>query len=282
MTVTQKRQTFRELHQAGCFVLPNPWDVGTARYLQQAGFKALATTSAGFAFTQGKPDSYRMEVGALSLDESLAHFAQLASACDVPINADFEDGFGTDLTQLAVNVRRCAETGVAGLSIEDNAGARLYPFEESVARVGAAVAALAGSGVMLVARCEGTLLGCCDFGETLRRLQAFAQAGADCLYAPGLKTAEEVMAVVQACAPKPVNVLVSSPIFTVSQLSALGVRRISLGGALARAAWGGMMRAANEILQNGTFEQLTQAASWSEVNGFLEQDWQRRQAALTE
>ena len=281
MGTTEKRAAFHALHKTGCFVLPNPWDIGTARYLQHAGFPALATTSAGYAFTRGKPDSYPMEEGALTLDETLAHIQELVGATDVPINADFEDGFAPDLESLAVNVRRCAETGVAGLSIEDNAGGRLYEFDEAVARVGAASEALAGTGVLLVARGEGFLVEPTKdrlllLNETIRRLQAFAAAGADCLYAPGLRTAEEIGLVVQACAPKPVNVLVNAPIFTVLQLRDLGVRRISLGGALARAAWGAVMRAAREILDAGTFQELAQAAPLPELNQFLERDWQSR------
>lgn len=269
MTIEEKRKEFARLHQSGCFVLPNPWDVGSARYLQWAGFTALATTSAGLAFTRGKQDSYQLPQGVLTLEETLTHIQEIVAATDVPINADFENGFARDAEELARNVRRCADTGVAGLSIEDNAGGRLYPFEEAVARVRIASQALAGTGVLLVARSEGRLLGCADMDETLRRLQAFAQAGADCLYAPDLTTEDEVRSVVQACDPKPVNVLVYAPMFTVAQLRDLGVRRISLGGALARAAWGGVMRAATEILESGTFEELGQAPSMSEMSKFL-------------
>lgn len=269
MTTDEKRREFARLHQAGCFVLPNPWDVGTARYLQWAGFPALATTSAGFAFSRGKPDSYQLPQGVMTLEETLAHIADIVAATDVPINADFENGFSAEGAQLARNVRRCADTGVAGLSIEDNAGGRLYPFEEAVERVRIAHEALAGTGVLLVARTEGRLLGCADMAETVRRLQAFAEAGADCLYAPDLTTEEEVRSVVQACAPKPVNVLVYAPMFTVAQLRELGVRRISLGGALARAAWGGVLRVATEILESGTFEALGQAPKMSDLSKFL-------------
>lgn len=269
MTTDEKRKEFARLHQSGCFVLPNPWDVGTARYLQWAGFSALATTSAGLAFSRGKPDSYQLTQGVLTLEETLAHIQELVSATDVPLNADFESGFAADGAQLARNVRRCADTGVAGLSIEDNAGGRLFPFEEAVERVRIARQALEGTGVLLVARTEGRLLGCADMEETLRRLQAFAQAGADCLYAPDLTTEDEVSSVVQACAPKPVNVLVYAPMFTVAQLRDLGVRRISLGGALARAAWGGVMRVATEILETGTFEALREAPSMAELSKFL-------------
>lgn len=269
ITTDEKRKEFARLHQSGCFVLPNPWDVGTARYLQWAGFSALATTSAGFAFTRGKPDSYQLTQSALTLEETLAHIQEIVTATDLPVNADFENGFAADGAELARNVRRCAATGVAGLSIEDNAGGKLYPFDVAVERVRIASQALEGSGVLLVARTEGRLLGCADMAETLARLQAFAEAGADCLYAPDLTTEDEVRSVVQACAPKPVNVLVYAPMFTVAQLQGLGVRRISLGGALARAAWGGVMRVAQEILQTGTFEELGQAPKMSEMSKFL-------------
>jgi 2-methylisocitrate lyase-like PEP mutase family enzyme len=275
MTLLEKRQAFRQLHQEGCFVLPNPWDVGIARYLQHAGFAALATSSAALAFSRGKPDSYNRAQSALTLEETLSHVAEMVAACEVPIQADFENGFAADCQELALNVRRCADTGVAGLSIEDNAGGRLYPIDEAVARVRAAAQALAGSDVVLVARCEGLLLGQADLHETLQRLRAYAEAGADCLYAPDLDHPDQVSAVVRACYPKPVNVLVSSPRFSLAQLRDLGVRRISLGGALARAAWGGIMRAAHEILEHGTFEELARGARFDEIHGFFEADWPR-------
>ncbi|MBS2035247.1 isocitrate lyase/phosphoenolpyruvate mutase family protein [bacterium] len=263
MSIVEKRQAFQELHQSGCFVLPNPWDVGTARYLEHAGFKALATTSAGFAFARGQLD------GVASLEETLAHAAELVRATKLPVNVDFEDGFGAG---VAENVRRCADLGAAGISLEDNAGGQLYAFEEAVARVAAASQALEGTGVVLVARSEGLLIGKADLAETVRRLQAFSAAGADCLYAPGLKTLAEVQAVVEACAPKPVNVLVSAPGFTVAQLASLGVRRISVGGALARTAWGAMMRAIREILEKGTFDEFAGAARMADFQEFLAQD----------
>ncbi|MFN8608525.1 MAG: isocitrate lyase/phosphoenolpyruvate mutase family protein [Vulcanimicrobiota bacterium] len=267
--MTDKRQRFHQLHQSGCFVLPNAWDIGTARYLEYAGFKALATTSAGLAFSRGKPDNYNLPESVLTLEEVLAHVAEMAPATKLPLNVDFQDGFAADHEELAVNVRRCAELGAAGISIEDNAGNRLYPFEEAVARVQTAVQALQGTGVLLIARAEGKLLGTATLDETIQRLRAFAAAGADCLYAPDLETIEDIQAVVQACAPKPVNVLVSSPKFTVPQLEAVGVRRISVGAALARTAWGAVMRAASEILEHGTFQNFAQAAKITEISQIL-------------
>ena len=263
MGIVEKRRVFQELHQSGCFVLPNPWDIGTARYLQHAGFKALATTSAGYAFSRGKLD------GKISLEETLAHVAELVEATDLPVNVDFEAGFSADSAGVAVNVRRCADSGAAGISVEDNAGGELYPLEEAVARVVAARQALDGTGVMLVARSEGLLIGKADLAETLVRLRAYAEAGADCLYAPDLTSVEQVRAVVEACAPKPVNVLVYEPGFTVSQLAQLGVRRVSVGGALARAAWGAVMRAAREMLEKGTFEEFGVAAKHKDFPAFL-------------
>lgn len=243
--------------------MPNPWDIGTARYLQHAGFKALATTSAGYAFSRGKLD------GKISLEETLAHVVELVEATELPINVDFEAGFADDLAGVAVNVRRCAEAGAAGISIEDNAGGRLYPLEEAVARVVAAREALEGTGVLLVARSEGLLIGKADLAETVVRLRAYAEAGADCLYAPDLTKADQVRVVVEACAPKPVNVLVYEPNFTVAQLAELGVRRISVGGALARAAWGAVMRSAREMLEKGTFEEFAAATKHKDFASFL-------------
>ena len=252
MTITEKRQQFRRLHEAGCFVLPNPWDIGSARYLEHVGFKALATTSAGFAFTQGRMD------GGMSLEEVVAHAAEIAGATGIPLNVDFENGFAANAEELTANLRLCADAGAAGISIEDNAGESLYSFDEAVERVRVAVRALEGTGVMLVARSEGMLTGGADLAETVRRLQAFSAAGADCLYAPGLDSEEEVRTVVAACAPKPVNVLVWSPGFTVAQLAKLGVRRISVGSALARVAWGAVMHSAREILETGRFDSFAQ------------------------
>lgn len=264
--MNEKRSIFRQLHESGCFVIPNPWDPGTARFLEVAGFQALATTSAGLAFSRGKPDNYNLPESALTLQETLAHVAEMVEATNLPLNVDFQDGFAGSLHELAANFRSCAELGPAGISIEDNAGAQLYPFDEAVRRVECAASALSDTGVVLVARSEGMLLGCATLEETVARLQAFAAAGADCLYAPGLKTIEQIRVVVQACAPKPVNVLVSTPGFTVAQLADVGVRRISLGGALARVAWGAVMRASQEILDHGSFGGLGQAATTAEMS----------------
>jgi methylisocitrate lyase len=249
-TVGEKRATFRRLHESGCFVIPNPWDIGSARYLAHLGFKALATTSSGFAWSRGRVDN------GVTLDEVLGHIAELAAGVDVPLNADFEGGFAVEPAAVADNVRRAVDTGVAGLSIEDSTGeasAPLHEFGLAVERVHAAAAAVAGTGVTLVARSEGFISGRPHLSETVRRLTAYAEAGADCLYAPGLRTRDEITAVVRAVAPKPVNVLVSSDFTTVAEMAALGVRRISVGGALARAAWGGFARAAGELARAGTF-----------------------------
>ncbi len=275
----QNRERFKRLHETGCFIIPNPWDIGSARYLQFIGFPALATSSAGYAFSLGKPDSYLLPGGALTLEETLSHLSGLVEACDVPINADFENGFAHDLNDLATNVIRCAETGVAGLSIEDNDGGKMYGFELAVDRIRTASDALKGSGVLLVARTEGYLLGQPNLDETIRRMQAFAEAGADCLYAPGVTKADEISALVTACQPKPVNILVNSPGPSLAQLKDLGVRRISVGGGLARVAWGAFMRAAKELQEFGTFGELGSAAKMSELNGFLETDWMSRVSA---
>jgi 2-methylisocitrate lyase-like PEP mutase family enzyme len=265
-SIADKRATFRKLHASGCFVIPNPWDVGSARYLQHLGFKALASTSAGFAFARGLPDN------GVRRDDVLAHLAELVAATDVPINADFENGFAHDPAGVAESVRLCAQTGVAGLSIEDSTGdasAPLYEQDHAVARIRAARAAL-DPDVALVGRAEGFLVGRPDLDDVLRRLRAYADAGADCLYAPGLRTREQIAAVVKAVAPKPVNVLVSAPIgLSVADLEALGVRRISVGGALARAAWGGFLRAATEIAEHGTFEALADAAPHATLQKFF-------------
>ena len=260
VSIADKRRTFRELHASGCFVIPNPWDVGSARYLQSLGFKALATTSSGFAWSRGHADNE------VSLDTVLAHLAELVAVTDVPLNADFESAFAQDAAGVATNVRRAVETGVAGLSIEDSTGdkdAPLFDIDVAVERIGAARDAIdrAGGDTLLVGRAEGFLVGRTNLDEAIARLKAYANAGADCLYAPGLRTREHIAAVVAAVAPKPVNVLVSSPIgLSVADLAALGVRRISVGGALARAAWGGFIRAATEIAEHGTFEALGSAA----------------------
>jgi 2-methylisocitrate lyase-like PEP mutase family enzyme len=251
--------TFRQLHASGCFVLPNPWDIGSARLLQQLGFKALATTSSGFAWSLGKQDNH------ITLDESLGHLRAMSQSVDLPINADFEGGFAVEPDGVARNVALAAQTGVAGLSIEDstrNVEEPLFEFALAVERIRAARRAIddVGNGVLLTARSEGFIAGRPDLRETIRRLTAFAEAGADCLYAPGLRSMSDITAVVQAVSPKPVNVLVSSDFTTVEQLAEAGVRRISTGGALARAAWAGFLRAAREIAEHGTFGGLATAA----------------------
>ncbi|ETR74980.1 2-methylisocitrate lyase [Afipia sp. P52-10] len=255
VSVAQKRADFFKLHESGCFVLPNPWDAGGARLLQSLGFKALASTSAGFAWSMGRSDY------GLKCDELLAHLTALCAASDLPVNADFESGFADDPDGVAANVRKCVATGVAGLSIENrnsDAAKPLYDFALSVERIRAAREAIDAdkSGALLVARCEGFLTGEADLDMTIKRLVAFSEAGADCLYAPGIHSKEQISAVVKAVAPKPVNVLVLTPDTMVADLAALGVRRVSLGGHLARAAWGGFMRAAKEMLEQGTFTEL--------------------------
>jgi len=262
----RKRETFRQLHSAGCFVIPNPWDVGSARYLAGLGFKALATTSSGFAWSRGRADN------ALTLEEALRHFEDVATNVDVPVNADFEGGFAVEPGGVAANVRRAVATGIAGVSIEDSTGSEaepLFGFTLAVERVKAASEAVAGSGVLLTARSEGFIVGRPSLSETVRRLTAYAAAGADCLYAPGIRTRDEITAVVRAVAPKPVNVLVGADFTTVPELTALGVRRISVGGALARAAWTGFVHAAGEIARQGTFHALAGAVPFVEVNGYF-------------
>lgn len=271
---------FRELHASGCFVLPNPWDAGTSIYLQHLGFQALATTSAGFAFSQGLADS----VAAVPRDLMLEHIRAVVDATPLPVNADFQTGYADEPEGVAANVALCVATGVAGLSIEDAqetglanaAAAPLYDFGLAVDRIKAARAAIEASGipVLLTARCEAWLVGQPDpFNVSLKRLVAFADAGADCLYAPGVSKPDEIEAIVQAVAPKPVNVLVSrfNSDLTVAQLTDLGVRRISVGSALACAAWGGFMRAARKIAENGSFEAFGDAAAYGEINGLFKQ-----------
>jgi 2-methylisocitrate lyase-like PEP mutase family enzyme len=264
---------FRRLHASGCFVLPNPWDVGTARYLHHVGFKALATTSAGFAFSRGLPD----EVQALPRDMILAHIREIVAATPLPVNADFQFGYADEPEGVAANVALCIATGVAGLSIEDatgDAASPLYEEELAIDRVRAARAAIDISGVpvVLTARCEAWLVGHPDAARVaLRRLSAFAAAGADCLYAPGVKDPEAISAIVKAVAPKPVNLLMGAPSgdLTVSRLADLGVRRISVGSGLARAAWGAFIKAARGMAEEGSFEGLAGAAPFSELNGLF-------------
>ena len=265
---------FRALHESGCFVLPNPWDAGSAEYLRHLGFKALATTSAGFAFTQGLPDS----VAAVPRDMMLEHIRAVVEATPLPVNADFQTGYADEPEGVAANVTLCIATGVAGLSIEDATGdsARpLYEFDLALERIRAARAAIDASGipVVLTARCEAWLVGDPDpLRVSLERLAAFAEAGADCLYAPGVSKPDEIVAIVKAVAPRPVNVLVSSPSpdHTVNRLSELGVRRISVGSALARVAWGAFISAARSIAETGTFECFAGAASFAELNGLFQ------------
>jgi methylisocitrate lyase len=262
-TAAEKRREFRRLHEAGCFIMPNPWDVGTAVLLQHLGFKALASTSAGMAWSLGRAD------GAVALDEVLVHLSSLAHATDLPLNADFENGFADEPAGVAANVAQAVDTGVAGLSVEDYAGrpdAGLYDFGLAVERVAAAREAIdkAGSGVLLTARSEGFIRGRPDLDETIRRLKAFSDAGADCLYAPGLRQEAQIRAVVEAVAPKPVNVL--TPGLPLATLAELGVRRISVGGGLAGAAYGEFLRAAREMAGEGAFTALSRAASGRELN----------------
>jgi len=277
-TIAEKRQVFRSLHANGCFVMPNPWDVGTARYLQSlAQFKALATTSAGAAFSLGFADGN----GMMTRDDMLTHIRTLVETTDVPVNADFQNGYGKTLDDLAANVKLCVETGVAGLSIEDATGdakERLYSFDLAVERVRTARAAITktGADVMFTARCECFLVGQPDLNEVIRRLTAYAAAGADCLYAPGLRSVEHISAVVKAVSPKPVNFLASVDGLTVPQLAALGVRRVSVGSALARTAWGAFMRAARTIAERGEFTAFRDAVPMSEIDNFFARDIAQR------
>jgi 2-methylisocitrate lyase-like PEP mutase family enzyme len=266
--IAAKRAAFRRLHEQGCFVIPNPWDAGSARWLQGLGFPALATTSSGFAWAQAQADNR------VARDTVLAHLRELVAATDVPINADFESGFGADAAAVHDSVRLAVATGVAGLSIEDSTGDAsrpLFDLAEAVERIAAARRAIdaAGGDTLLVGRAECFLVGRPDLAETIARLQAYAVAGADVLYAPGLRTREQITAVVKAVAPKPVNLLIGWPSeLTVADVAALGVRRISIGGALARAAWGGFQRAAQQLAQ-GCFDGFADAASGAELNAFF-------------
>ena len=292
ISTADKRRAFRALHESGCFVIPNPWDVGSARYLQSLGFKALASTSSGFAWSQGRPDNGCREIGFSSTSRTLA------AATEVPLNADFENGFAADADGVVQSVRMAVETGIAGISIEDSVGpgraspgraspqlaagrpggataALLFDLSAAVERVRAARRAIdaAGGDVLLVARAECFLVGLPDIELTIARLKAYAGAGADCLYAPGIRSAEHIRAVVEAVYPKPVNLLMGAPTgLTLAEIASLGVRRVSVGGALARAAWGGFMHAACEIAERGSFEGLAGAATHSTVNALFETD----------
>ncbi len=258
-------RVFRQLHESGCFVIPNPWDIGSARILAQFGFPALATTSSGFAWSLGRRDNR------VTLAEALAHLRAISSGVDVPVNADFEGGFATLPAGVNANVAAGTDTGIAGLSIEDSTGdpnSPLFEFTLAVERIQAARRAIDESGteILLTGRSEGFVVGRPDLAETIRRLTAYAEAGADCLYAPGIRAMSDIVTVVKAVAPKPVNVLVSSDFATVAELADAGVRRISVGGALARAAWTGFLHAAKEIAETGTFTSFARVVPGAELN----------------
>ena len=265
VTTADKRATFRKMHESGCFVLPNPWDIGSARALAAMGFKALASTSAGFAWSIGKADNR------VTLEDVLAHLTALCGAVDLPVNADFEGGFADEPEGVAANVARGVRTGVAGLSIEDSTGDKAKPLYEravAVERIRAARSAIDAdnSGVLLTGRCEGFLVGQADLPMVIDRLVAYAEAGADCLYAPGIRSKEQIDAVVKAVHPKPVNLLQGWPGLSVAEAKELGVRRISVGGSLARTAWAGFLRAAREIAEAGTFAELGNGTPGGELN----------------
>jgi 2-methylisocitrate lyase-like PEP mutase family enzyme len=270
--LSARRRTFRQLHASGCFVIPNPWDPGSANYLAKLGFKALATTSSGVAWRHAKAD------GQMSLDEVLVHLREMVDATDLPVNADFEGGYAEDAAGVARNVRLAIDAGVAGLSIEDSTGDASQPLRDigtAVERMRAARAAIdaAGGDTLLVGRAENFIVGRPDLDDAIRRLQAYAEAGADCLYAPGIKTRAQIAAVVAAVAPKPVNLLVGATTeLTMADIAALGVRRVSVGGALARTAWGGFMRAAQAIAIKGSFDGFADAASGAELNALFRGD----------
>ena len=260
----QKVEAFHRLHAQSCFVIPNPWDVGSAVALEGLGFEALATTSSGFAWSLGRPDY------GVHRDEALEHLREIASSVDVPVNADFEGGFATEPHGVGVNVKLAAATGIAGLSIEDSTGddfEPLYPFDLAVERIRAAREAIdeSGTGIVLTGRSEGFVAGRPDLQETIHRLKAYADAGADCLYAPRIETKEQISAVVGAVAPKPVNLLVNAPFVTVEEAASLGVRRISVGGTLARTAWSGFLAAAREIATEGTFTRFVDLPNVDDV-----------------
>jgi 2-methylisocitrate lyase-like PEP mutase family enzyme len=267
-TIREKRASFRALHASGCFSLPNPWDVGSARYLASLGFQALATTSAGFSWSMGCAE------GQVSRETALAHFRTIVEATDLPVTADFESGFGADPAGVAESVALAVETGIAGVSIEDatgDAATPLFPLHVAVSRIEAARHAIDDNGgdTLLVGRAENFIAGVPDLDDTLARLRAYAAAGADCLYAPGIRTREEIAAVVAAVAPKPVNLLIgANSAWTLQELAALGVRRVSVGGALARVAWGSLMHAAQALMQ-GRFDGFGDAASGDQLNALF-------------
>jgi len=267
--LSERRRAFRRLHESGCFVIPNPWDIGSARYLQKLGFKALATTSSGAAWRHAKAD------GQMSVDETLVHLREIVAATELPVNADFESGYAPDAAGVAHNVRLAVATGVAGLSIEDSTGDASNPLRDiasAVERMRAARQAIDESGgeTLLIGRAENFIVGRPDLNDAIRRLQAYAEAGADCLYAPGIKTREQIGAVVAAVAPKPVNLLIGfATDLTLRDIEALGVRRVSVGGALARTAWGGFMRAAQAIASEGKFDSFAGAADGAQLNSLF-------------
>ena len=275
MSPADKRKIFRRLHDSGCFVIPNPWNIGSARYLQALGFKALATTSSGYAHSIGYSD------GDVTRDMVLAHCREIAQATDVPVNADFEGGYADDPDGVAESVRLCVETGVAGLSIEDSTGDDadpLYDFDTAVKRVRAARKAIdaAGGDVVFTARTEGFIKNRPDMAETVRRLKAFADEGADCLYPPGIRTREQIETVVKAVAPLPVNLLMSTASgLTVKDIAAMGVRRISIGGTMARVAMHAFLKSAREIAEQGAFDSFGGVISNAELNKFFHDDLPR-------
>jgi 2-methylisocitrate lyase-like PEP mutase family enzyme len=262
-SIEDKRADFRQLHESGCFAIPNPWDVGTAKYLQHLGFKAIATTSAGFAFSRGLSD------GSVKRDDMIAHIRELVEATDIPLNADFENGYADEPNWCAENARLCAETGVAGLSIEDAADRKespIYDVDLAVERIHAVREALHGTNVLLIGRAEGFLVGRENLDQVIKRLVKYSEAGAECLYAPGFKDRDSNKAIVEAVAPKPVNVLIGGPRgLTMRDAEELGARRVSVGGAFARAGWGGFIRSAKELLEKGTLEELKHAAAYAEL-----------------
>jgi 2-methylisocitrate lyase-like PEP mutase family enzyme len=265
LPTVDKRANFHKLHEGGCFVIPNPFDVGTAKALQDLGFKAIASTSAGFAWTIGKADNR------VTVDDVCEHLAAITSAVDLPVNADFEGGFAVDPEDVAKNVARAVQTGLAGLSIEDSTGDKakpLFDWNLAIARIRAARRAIDAdnSGVLLTGRCEAFLWGQTDLNLVIDRLKAYSEAGADCLYAPGIKTKGEIAAIVEAVHPKPVNLLIGGSGLSVKEAADLGVRRISVGGSLARSAWGGFMKAAKEIAEKGTFTELAGALPGDQLN----------------
>ena len=267
--IADKRAEFRRLHETGCFALPNPWDVGTAKYLQHLGFKAIATTSAGFAFSRGLSD------GSVKRDDMITHIRELVETTDIPVNADFENGYADEPNWCAENARLCAETGVAGLSIEDAANRKespLYDVNLAVEPIDAVREALHGTNCLLVGRAEGFLVGRENLDEVIKRLVKYSEAGADCLYTPGFKDRESNKAIVDAVAPKPVNVLIGGPGgLTMRDAEEIGARRVSVGGAFARAAWGGFVRSAKELIEKGTFDELSHATSYAELQKLFDQ-----------